>query len=393
MLQQMKHMPVEKWTRLLKDEASSTRLTDGNHVTLFTDGDASFRVMWDDMQQARERIWLETYNFDPDAVGRRTIRELTDAAQRGCDVVLIYDSQGSPNMDARLLQPIRDAGGLVVNFNVVYPWRQQLLRRLGHPLHRDHRKILVVDDNIAYSGGRNVSGDYAGEALGSGRFIDTLLRIEGPAARDLGRIFLQSLHKTTHDDRSLPEPEPVASGATPVRALALDARENIRMLDRALKQAIDQAQSRCYVSAAYFVVPPWLRKTLARASDRGVDVRVVTAGQSDVTTARLAKRHAYGELLKRGVQLFEMYSQALHSKYIVIDDCLCLVGSHNLDRWSDLHNLEVSVAVVNPDLAGRLVETFHAYADQSEPYTLDDWRSRPLHQRAQQWILYALMQL
>jgi phosphatidylserine/phosphatidylglycerophosphate/cardiolipin synthase-like enzyme len=178
-----------------------------------------------------------------------------------------------------------------------------------------------------------------------------------------------------------------------VRALALDARENIRMLDRALKQAIDQAQSRCYVSAAYFVVPPWLRKTLARASDRGVDVRVVTAGQSDVTTARLAKRHAYGELLKRGVQLFEMYSQALHSKYIVIDDCLCLVGSHNLDRWSDLHNLEVSVAVVNPDLAGRLVETFHAYADQSEPYTLDDWRSRPLHQRAQQWILYALMQL
>jgi len=257
---------MERWNRLLTRPALRSGYSGGNRLQFFTDGDRRFRAVWDDIARAEERVWMETYVYEPDAVGRRTRRALAEAAQRGCDVVLIYDSQGSASVTEDFFRPLREAGGTVVPFNPVYPWHR-LQRRLMNPLHRDHRKLLIVDDRVAYTGGANISEQYAGTEFGTGRFVDVLLRGEGPAVRALGKVFLQSLREATSatGERAAPSlPRSRGEGA-PACVLGLNARLNRKALDRLLREAVGQAQERCLVTAAYFIAPPWLRKTLARS--------------------------------------------------------------------------------------------------------------------------------
>ena len=391
---------MERWNRLLTRPALRPGYSEGNRLRLFTDGDRTFQTLWEDIDRAEERVWMETYIFEPDAVGRRTRRALVDAARRGCDVALIYDSQGSSEVTEGFFRPLREAGGEVAAFNPVYPWHR-LRRRLMNPLHRDHRKILVVDERTAYTGGANISEHYAGEEWGTGRFIDLLLRVEGPAAGRLASLYLQSFRKavsarkaaSSAGGRSAPvRPDSDSEGASAC-VLGLDERLNQHALDHLLQEAVEQAQERCLVTAAYFIAPPWLRKALARAARRGVDVQIVTAGRTDNRIARTAKRHVYGELLESGAEIYEMHDRMLHAKHLVIDDGFSFVGSYNMDRWSDVHNLEVGAAVVDAALARRLREHHQAHRAHSQQYTLAHWRARPLRRRAAQWALYALMQV
>lgn len=385
---------TERWNRLLTRPALRPGYSKGNRLRLFTGGDRTFRALWDDIDRAEKRVWMETYIFEPDAVGRRTLRALTDAARRGCDVVLIYDSQGSSEVTEEFFRPLREAGGEVAAFNPVYPWHR-LRRRLTNPMHRDHRKILIVDDRTAYTGGANVSKHYAGEELGTSRFIDMLLRVEGPAAGRLATLFLQSLREAAPSagGRSAPARPAGDSEGVPACVLGLDERLSRHALDHLLREAVEQARERCWVTAAYFIAPPWLRKALAKAARRGVEVRVVTAGRTDNHLARAAKRHVYGELLKSGVEIYEMHDRMLHAKHLVIDDDFSFVGSYNMDRWSDVHNLEVGAAVIDRALARRLREHHLEHRAHSQEYTLAHWRERSLRRRLQQWGLYALMQV
>ena len=385
---------MERWNHLLTRPALRSNYSEGNRVRLFTDGDHRFRALWTDIDRAEERVWMETFIFEPDAVGRRTLRALTDAARRGCDVVLIYDSQGSSEVTEALFRPLREAGGEVVAFNPVYPWHRAQ-QRIMNPLHRDHRKILIIDDRTAYTGGANVSRHYAGEECGTGRFIDLLLRVEGPAVQDLARIFLQSLSKvpSSAGERSVPGRRDTDPEGVPACVLGLDKRLDKHALDRLLRKAVKQAQERCLVTAAYFIAPPWLRKALATAARRGVEVQIVTAGRTDNRLARTAKRHVYGELLKSGARIYEMHDRMLHAKHLVIDSSFSFVGSYNMDRWSDVHNLEVGAAVVDATLARQLHDHHRTHRAHSQAYTLARWRERPLHRRLQQWGLYALMQV
>jgi cardiolipin synthase len=385
---------MERWKRLLTRPALRPGYSGRNRLRFFTDGDQTFRALWDDIGRAEERVWMETYVYEPDAVGRRTRRALVKAARRGCDVALIYDSQGSGSVTEEFFRPLREAGGTVVAFNPVFPWHRWR-RRLMNPLHRDHRKLLVIDDRAAYTGGANVSEEYAGAGLGTNRFVDVLLRVEGPAVRALGEGFLQSLREATSaaGGRAAPASPQRRDEGTPACVLGLNARLNRNALDRLLREAVEQAQERCFVTAAYFIAPPWLRKALAQAARRGVDVQVVTAGRTDNHIARTAKRHVYGELLESGVRVYEMHDRLLHAKHLVIDDAFCYVGSYNMDRWSDVHNLEVGVAAVDRALARQLRAHHQAHRAHCRAYTLADWRGRPLGRRLRQWALYALMQV
>ena len=377
---------------ILTDLSSERGVSQGNLLQFYTDGDASFRALWQDIRQASQRVWLEVYIIEPDEVGQRTLDALTDASKRGCDVILIYDGLGSPNVGESFFRPLREAGGKVFAFNTVYPW-QKVRQHILNPLHRDHRKIAILDDRVAYTGGANVSKDYAGPELGTDKFIDTMVRIEGPAARDMARIFLKSLQETSSLERRLFLPVQPNPEGVPVCVVGLNERQERESLDRLLRRAVDRAQDHCYIAAAYFVAPPWLRKSLSRAAQRGVDVRVVTAGHTDVPLARLAKRHAYGELLKSGARIYEMHDRMLHAKYLTIDERFSVIGSYNLDRWSDLHNMEVNTAAISPDLSSQLRKDFLDLQEQSVEYTIKNWEGRPPARRAMQWLVYALTQL
>ncbi len=265
-------MAMERWHRLLTRPALRSGYSEGNRLRLFTSGDRMFRTLWTDINQAEERVWMETYIFDP-----------ADAARRGCDVVLIYDSQGSSEVTEAFFRPLREAGGDVVAFNPVYPWHR-VRQRLMNPLHRDHRKLLIVDDCTAYTGGANVSGHYAGEEWGTDRFVDLLLRVEGPAVQDLASIFLQSLSKAPSfaGERSVPERHDSDPEGAPACVLGLDERLSQHALDRLLREAVEQAQERCLVTAAYFIAPALAAQGAGEgrpARRRGADRHRRTHGQ------------------------------------------------------------------------------------------------------------------
>ena len=383
---------MDRWKNLLENQPPAPQMAPGNRLALLSDGDAAFRAMWQAISEAERRVWLNTYIYAPDAIGKQTLDALVDAAERGCDVILLYDQYGSTSIGRDFTEPLRRAGGRAVAFNPAWPVGR-LARRTGYFMHRDHRKNLIVDDDTAFVGGMNINVDYGGEELGTGRFCDVMLRVEGPAVRDLADVFLASLRETADLERPrLPETEPLPEGV-PVQVLGLDTPENHDALNRALREAVQKARERCYLTTPYFVPPDWLIASLADAARRGVDVRLLTAGRTEVRAVRMAGRHVYGTLLESGVRIYEMTECALHAKDLVIDDAFCSVGSYNIDRWSSRHNLELNVAAVDAALASRLREEFFENLKLSSEVSLEAWRQRPAYKRPLQWAAYQFLQM
>ncbi|NBC17188.1 MAG: hypothetical protein GVY18_07715, partial [Bacteroidetes bacterium] len=249
---------------------SPPRRTDGNLIDVYTDGDAAFAAALDAITSARERVWLEMYIFEPDATGRLAIDALARAAQRGCDVVVLFDRWGSPRFSLRHAAPIHAAGGQVAVYNPLLPWNK-LGRSIAPILHRDHRKLLIADDT-AFVGGHNISTAYGGP--GPELFCDLTVRLRGPCLRDLGRVFNSALARATGQTRPGPPAPPANADGVPVQVLALDARQQEYSLDVAIRALLRIARRRCYVATPYFIPPPWFIEALTRAAQRGVDVRI-----------------------------------------------------------------------------------------------------------------------
>lgn len=361
----------------------------GNRLRLFTDGDEAFAAAFDAMQSARARIWLETYIFEPDTVGNGVRDALVAAAERGCSVILLFDRFGSPKIDERYLRPIIDAGGSAAVFNPVLPWRR-LGRRLSTFLHRDHRKILIADE-VGFCGGANVSLDYGGP--GPELFFDMTLRIEGPVVQDLASLFLETLRAAAGDGPPPPSRTTEIPDGCVAQVLSLNSRPGRRDLDREIEAALSAAAERCLLMTPYFVPPRWFTQSIIRASARGVDVRILTAGRSDVPLARVAGRHLYTKLLEAGVRVFEMQDPVLHAKSMTIDGRYSIVGSYNVDEYGSKHNLEVAVASPDADLARQITEEFMRRAAASDEMLLEAWTARPYRVRIGEWLLHLLFRL
>ena len=363
--------------------------SEDNRLTLYTDGDDAFQVAYEAIERATERVWLEMYILEPDEVGRRLVEVLVAAARRGCEVILLFDRFGSPRFRARHAAPIREAGGRVALYNPLFPWRK-MGRKIAPFFHRDHRKILIVDD-VGFTGGRNISTAYGGP--GPERFYDITLRLEGPCVRHLASVFLDALYSATRLVPPLPPAPPPHPGGVFVDVLELNARTHERDLDTAIQRLLDQARRSCYLATPYFIPPAWFRQALIQAAHRGVAVNILTAGESDVPHARTAGRHLYGGLLAGGGRIFEMQRPVLHAKYLVIDGYHSIVGSYNIDQFGGKHNLEVGVAARDVALARALEADFHANLERSLEVTLDAWRRRPWPTRLLQWFLYQLSRI
>lgn len=394
----------------------------GNRLHLFTDGDEAFAAADEAMRTAGSRIWLETYIYEPDEVGDTVRDRLMDAALRGCDVMLIFDRWGSPRIDARYVKPIVDAGGRVAMFNPLIPWRR-IGRRIAPFRHRDHRKILIADD-VAFCGGANVSTDYGGP--GPEKFYDMVLRIEGPAVRDIARVYAETFRRISRVDAVAPEakegavdsaapeaedgavnsaaPEAEAlpavsaesahtSDPATVQVLALDHRHGREDLNVAVRRLVESAGERCWIMTPYFIPPRWFVSVLADASALGVDVRLLTAGRSDVPLARVAGRHLYKRLLRAGIRVFEKQEPILHAKCIVVDGRESIVGSYNVDAYGSRRNLEIGVATTDVTLADRLEREFEARCAESEEVDLEAWLGRSILARAGEWLLHMLFRI
>ncbi len=360
----------------------------GNSVEVYCDGDQTFEAMWNTIDSARTRVWHETYILEPDRVGTRTIEALAAAAKRGCRVRLLYDAIGSPRVTDAFLKPLRDAGGEIDRFNPLFTWK----RKPGL-LQRDHRKITVIDSHTTFTGGINTSEDYAGPRYGRVTFQDCHARLCGPCVRDLAAVTVASLALVRDVSRREAGNRARRCGRTFVQVLASRGGLGRRALQRAMRLTVRHSVERCWITNPYFLPPQGMMRAMKKAAKRGVDVRVLTAGRSDVPIVRAASQHIYGELLKHGVRIFEYFNSTLHAKTMTIDGLYGTVGSFNLDTWSDKRNLEVNVGMIDAEVARALEEQFETNLKGAKEVVLDAWIKRSRWQRLIHWCAYQLMRL
>lgn len=344
----------------------------GNRLTLLRGGGEAFRSMWEAIDSARRSVHLETYIFNNDATGREFGRRLMEKARQGVGVRLIFDSVGSLNIDQILLAQLRSAGVSLLEYHPLAPWRPRWAWS-----RRDHRKILVVDGRVAFIGGMNISHDHAPREAGGQGWNDTHVRIEGPAVRELDRLFRAVWSKETGKWFPLEDPPKPPPGASWVWVAANQEFLHRHRIRRAYMNALRAARREVCIANAYFLPDHRIARALAGAARRGVSVRILVPGRSDHPTVWHAGRRTYDLLLRNGVRLFEWRGPILHSKTAVVDGIWSAVGSYNMDRRSLLQNLEVNLHILDPEVAARMRAHFETDLQAACEITLAQWRRRP----------------
>lgn len=371
-----------------------TPVLPGNRVQLLLDGPATYASMFAAIDGARDHVNLESYILEADGPGEELARRLQAKRRQGVKVNLLFDAIGSMHTPAAFFDMLRTAGVRVCEYNPVHPLRNTLSRALHR---RDHRKLMVVDGRTGFIGGVNISAVYGSFGLrrrGPASPLppgwrDTHVRVEGPVVAELQRLFLthwrQHSHELLQGARYFPPLAPAGTQQVGVAAREAGPRRR-NVFYRSLLGAIDAAQQRVLVTAAYFVPTRRLVRGLAAASRRGVEVRLVLPGISDAWAPLHAGRSHYAWLLQAGVRLHERHDTVLHAKTCVIDGVWATVGSSNLDWRSILHNAEANVVVLDPGFAGELEAAFWRDVGCCTEITPQAWQQRGWLPRAQEWL-------
>jgi cardiolipin synthase len=370
------------------------RFVDGNAVTLLRDGKEAYPAMLEAIAAAREQVLLEMYWFGSDRAGRRFAAALLAARERGVQVGLLYDAVGSRDTDPTLFADLRAGGCTVVEFGPLIPWRARF--RPEGLTRRDHRKILVVDGEIGFTGGINVADEWLPKEEGGAGWRDDMVRVEGPAVR--GLVAMQRSAWRRAGGPPLPDPpvdlRPRAHVTDQmVRVLGESYLRARRQISQAYIAEIERAKERAWVENAYFVPDRLVRRALRRAAQRGVDVRIIVPGVSDVELVRVASRATWGSLLVRGVRLFEYQRGVLHSKSAVIDGRWSTVGTFNLDYLSLRTNLEVNVSVLDARFGEQMEQSFELDLLDSKEVDLETFRGRSIGSRAIEQLAYRFRKL
>jgi cardiolipin synthase len=350
-------------------------------------GGESFPAMLGAIALARETVELEMYTMRSDATGVAFRDALVERARAGIAVRVLIDAVGSIGLSESFLAPLRGSGVRVAVFHPVAPWRARAgLNR------RDHKKILVVDELVGFTGGINLSDQYLPSERGGEGWLDWHARVDGPAVRDLTRSFRRTWKRAVGERLPDPRVPPPHRGRNVLGVEVVDnlgVRSRWRM-HRAYLHAIAAAQREICILNAYFIPELSLRRALARAVERGVSVRVIVPSTSDVPAVRHASRHLYKRLLQSGVRILEWRGTMMHAKAGVIDGVWSTIGSYNLDRRSLLHNLEISLVCLDDVLGGALRDEFENEAARCREVQLDDLEQIPPLQRLAQWFWYQL---
>jgi cardiolipin synthase len=311
--------------------------------TWYATGDAWFPAMLEAIGQARRSVRLETYIFGAAGIGLRVLEELTAAARRGVSVRVLVDGFGSGGLPGGFWQPLTAAGGDARVFNPIR------FDRFGI---RDHRKLMVCDDAVAFVGGFNIGPEYEGDGVTRG-WRDVGLRLTGPPAAALGHAFDRMAaaaafrRKPFARLRRAQEKRLIRSCGCEI-ILGGPGRGGSPLL-RALRRDLARAHS-VSIMVAYFLPTRRLWRGMMRAARRGADVRLLLPGRSDVTLSKLATESLYGRLLRAGVRIHEYQPRMLHGKLFILDDAV-YVGSANLDPRSLRLNYELMVRIEAADVA------------------------------------------
>lgn len=371
----------------VEEEIVDAPLVVGNKVELLVDGPTTYEAMFAAIENAKDNINMETFTIEDDEIGQQFLQLLTRKQQSGVQVNLIYDSVGSLYTPKQFFKPLKDSGGNILEFDPINP----LETRKGWDVsRRDHRKLLVVDGQVAFVGGVNISSVYSSGSFHRSKpdqnkppWRDTHLRVEGPVVSEFQNLFIATWTEQ--------EGDPLAArayyssidtqGSAVVRAIGSSPEEPYNQMYVTLLSAINSAESQVFLTNAYFVPDPKLLAALKDAAERGVDVRLLLPVTTDSTLVFYASRSYYDELLSSGVKIYEKQDAFLHAKTAMVDGVWSTIGSTNLDWRSFTYNQEINAVILGQDFGKQMRLMFEKDMESSKLITLEDWRNRSIAAR------------
>lgn len=351
---------------------------DGNQFELLIDGARFYPAMLAAIASARRYVLLEMYLAESGTVADRFIAAMTAAAGRGVTIKLLLDGFGALGLNTGDRERLTDAGVEISFYNSLHA--AKLVRNLA----RDHRKLLLVDGRVAFVGGAGLTDEFDPPEHPERRWREIMVSIQGPIVADWQRLFAEVW---TRSGARLDLSPVSVPGFDPGMRGRVDITQAPRRHDitRALLKYIRAAEHRVWIETAYFI-PSWrVRRALARAARRGVDVRVLLPGpHTDHPAVRHAGRRFYGRLLAHGVRIFEYQPRFLHSKAALCDRWVS-IGSSNFDRWNMRWNLEANQSVDDGGFAAAVQAMFEGDFLAARECILEQWRRRPWRMRVREY--------
>lgn len=351
---------------------------EGNRFELLIDGVSFYPAMLDAIAAARRDVLFEMYLAESGVVADRFIAALAAAAARGVAVKLVLDGFGALGLSTADRARLTDAGIELRFYNPLHAVKGV------HNLARDHRKLLLVDDAVAFAGGAGITDAFDPPTEPHARWRETMLAIRGPVLADWHNLFADVWRRADGAPMApATVPAPLADGMRGrVDVIHAPRRHDIT---RALLKYIRAAHERVWISTAYFI-PPWrIRRALRAAAHRGVDVRLLLPGpHTDHPGVRHAGRRFYSRLLANGVRIFEYQPRFLHSKAALCDQWVS-IGSSNFDRWNVRWNLEANQSIDDPRFAAAVRGMFEQDFAAAAECRYEQWRRRPLSARLREY--------
>jgi cardiolipin synthase len=373
-----------------------------NQFTLLVDGDQFFPRIVQAVEQARSAVDIEMYLFESGRVTNTLINALIAAHQRGVYIRILLDHLGSYNLKYPDRARLRNAGIDLRFFNPIK--RSKRLRNFS----RDHRKIVLIDCNIAFTGGAGVTDDFSPHHKGARAWHDVMVEIQGDIVHDWQLLFerswqhydsihdeeLRTRFKAAFDDEAS---NPLMNRNPPQARVVASRGLGNKPIIGSLISEINKSHFRVWITTAYFYPSRKLVKSLSKAAGRGVDVRLILPGdKTDHPSVRYAGRSWYKNLLERGIRIMEYQPRFLHVKSAVVDDWVS-IGSCNFDRWNLHWNLEANLEAINPALVGDVISMLKTDIGQSIEIKLNHWQARSwqekMRERFWKWVAMFLARI
>ena len=362
-------------------------LVTGNRVETLLNGNQIFPAMLNAIRSAEKTITFETYIYWSGNIGKTFVDTLSEKARQGVKIHVLLDWVGSQKMEESSIQKMRDAG---VEVEKYHPLKWYTWRRLNN---RTHRKILVVDGKVGFTGGVGIADEWNGDAQGPNNWRDTHYRIEGPVVAQLQAAFIDNWTKLTgkvlHSGEYFPElKEDGPYFAQVFKSSREGGAESMHLM---YLLSIASAKKSIHLSMAYFVPDELAREAMVAALKRGVKIQIILPGRYiDKTLVRSASRGTWGSLLAAGAEIFEFQPTMFHCKVLVVDGLWVSIGSTNFDNRSFKLNDEANLNVYDPQFAERQIADFQADMARARQITLQEWKNRSWKEKAREYVLESI---
>lgn len=368
-------------------EERGLRMTTDNSVKFFNNGHDKFVDLFNEVKRARSFVHLEYFNFRNDSIAGLLFQLLAEKVKEGVEVRALYDAFGNSSNNKPIKSVMHDSiralGIDLVLFDPIrFPW-------VNHVIPRDHRKIVVIDGRVAYTGGMNVADYYIDGIPGIGDWHDLHMRIEGSAVDDLHRIFAQTWFDTTGERIEGINYFPREYGVRYVdgQGRVVQGSDSLVVIDRATGKSsdsirdlfvtmIDGANKNIKLINPYFVPTHRVRQALKRAVDRGIDVQIMLSAKSDIPLTPEATHYVGNNLMKRGARVWLFEGGFHHTKLMIVDDEICTVGSSNMDARSLRCDYEVNTLLLSEKLTSEMVDLFETQKLSAFEIGKGYWRTR-----------------